>query len=167
MGGLGSLFPGMPGGRKGGLIYSGGIKGYAEGGMITGPGTGTSDSIPAVHLNEKDSELIAVSNGEAILNAKAVDFLGEDFIHELNRRGATVGFAAGGVFDRNSTMNAGAKPATATAQATAVENKSETTIINAIDSSSVVAAAMETPAGGRAVMNWMRANKSKVQRILQ
>lgn len=161
-GGIGSLF----GGKKGGMVYSSGIGGYAEGGVISGPGTGTSDSIPAVHLNDKDSELIAVSNGEAILNAKAVDFLGENFINELNRR-AIQGFASGAVLDRNKTLNAGAKPITATAQVTPVENNNQTTVINAIDSSSVVAAAMETPSGDKVFINWMRANKSKIQRILQ
>lgn len=88
--------------RKGGLIRSnavlryrprgygaGGLsslkrRGYAEGGMIEGPGTGTSDSIPGTI---EGVQPIRVSNGEAVLNKEAVGLVGEDFIHRINAGG--------------------------------------------------------------------------------
>jgi hypothetical protein len=59
-------------------------KGYDEGGMIEGPGTGTSDSIPA---SIEGVQPIRVSNGEAVLNKEAVQLVGEDFIHRINSGG--------------------------------------------------------------------------------
>ena len=60
-------------------------KGLATGGSVTGPGTGTSDSIPAM-----------LSNGEYVLNAQAVDRLGVPFLNGLNT-GRLRGFASGGL----------------------------------------------------------------------
>lgn len=45
----------------------------ADGGMISGPGTGTSDSIPAL-----------LSNGEYVINARATRALGRDMLDALN-----------------------------------------------------------------------------------
>lgn len=53
-----------------------GIGGFASGGLVTGPGSGTSDSIPAF-----------LSNGEFVLNAKSVAALGTNFLHGLNNMG--------------------------------------------------------------------------------
>lgn len=47
--------------------------GYATGGLITGPGTGTSDSI-----------LARLSHGEFVQNHAAVRYYGVDFMHALN-----------------------------------------------------------------------------------
>jgi hypothetical protein len=65
----------------------------AAGGLIRGPGTGTSDSIPAW-----------LSNGEYVINASSVRRLGTGFLHSLNNfaLGGLVGpppmrFAAGGM----------------------------------------------------------------------
>lgn len=60
------------------------IRGYDEGGMIEGLGTGTSDSIPATI---EGVQPIRVSNGEAVLNKEAVELVGEDFIHRINAGG--------------------------------------------------------------------------------
>lgn len=60
-------------------------KGLASGGSVDGPGTGTSDSIPAM-----------LSNGEYVLNAQAVDRLGVPFLNGLNT-GRLRGFASGGL----------------------------------------------------------------------
>ena len=57
----------------------------ATGGSVDGPGTGTSDSIPAM-----------LSNGEYVLNAQAVDRLGVPFLNGLNT-GRLRGFACGGL----------------------------------------------------------------------
>lgn len=56
-------------------------KGYGKGGIIKGPGTGTSDSI---HATIEGTQPIRLSNGEAVLNKKAVGLVGEDFIHRIN-----------------------------------------------------------------------------------
>ena len=45
----------------------------ASGGYVSGPGTGTSDSIPAM-----------LSNGEYVLNSRAVDRLGTGYLDALN-----------------------------------------------------------------------------------
>ena len=50
-----------------------GILGFADGGYISGPGTGTSDSIPA-----------RLSNGEYVVRAGAVKQLGVGFLDQLN-----------------------------------------------------------------------------------
>ena len=55
--------------------------GAATGGMITGPGTATSDSIPA-----------RLSNGEYVVNAKSVNKVGVPFLNAIN----APGFANGG-----------------------------------------------------------------------
>lgn len=62
----------------------------ATGGLITGPGTGTSDSIPAM-----------LSNGEYVINAAAVQRLGTAYLDTLNSHhyaeGGQVGTPAMGV----------------------------------------------------------------------
>jgi hypothetical protein len=52
---------------------------YADGGVISGPGTGTSDSIAAVAAGQP----LAVSNGEYHVPAAVVQALGEDFFERL------------------------------------------------------------------------------------
>lgn len=100
LGGLGSLAGTLggaymmrtPGLRTGGVIKNYRVyglsalkrKGYGEGGIVQGPGTGTSDSIPA---SIEGVQPIRLSNGEAVLNSKAVELVGEDIIHRLNSAG--------------------------------------------------------------------------------
>lgn len=62
-----------------------GIAGKATGGPISGPGTGTSDSI-----------LTWLSNGEYVVKASAVRALGMDNLNLINR-GILPGFATGGL----------------------------------------------------------------------
>ena len=52
--------------------------------MIRGSGTASSDSIPATI---EGLQPVRLSNGEAILNAEAVELLGEDFVHRINSAG--------------------------------------------------------------------------------
>ncbi|MBN9134380.1 MAG: hypothetical protein J0H48_13645 [Nitrosospira multiformis] len=85
----GAYFMRTPGLRTGGVIRNYNAyglsalkrEGYADGGIVQGPGTGTSDSIPA---SIEGVQPIRLSNGEAVLNRKAVELVGEDFIHRLN-----------------------------------------------------------------------------------
>lgn len=64
---------------------------FAVGGLVRGPGTGTSDSIPAL-----------LSNGEYVVKASAVQRLGTGFLNMLNQ-GLPLGrFAGGGLVNAES-----------------------------------------------------------------
>jgi hypothetical protein len=58
---------------------------YALGGLVSGPGTGTSDSINA-----------RLSNGEYVLRANAVKYYGTDFMNSLNQMQVQTGASGGG-----------------------------------------------------------------------
>lgn len=66
---------------------------FATGGYISGPGTGTSDSIPAL-----------LSNGEYVIRAAAVRKLGKNALDLLNRGIAIPRFADGGLVGAVSSM---------------------------------------------------------------
>lgn len=93
----------LPGGASTGVATGGYVNGgqithrYAQGGMVRGPGTGTSDSIPA-----------RLSNGEFVSDAKTVSHFGADFFLNLKHMARsfqspspilnrTPGFANGGL----------------------------------------------------------------------
>lgn len=93
----GSYFAGGFGKKDGGMVNgyaNGGLvrranrrlmkMGYASGGMIDGPGTETSDSVPAIIDGQRPA---ALSTGEAVLNAEAVKLVGEEFVHNINQAG--------------------------------------------------------------------------------
>lgn len=61
------------------------FSGHAKGGMITGPGTGKSDSIPA-----------RLSNGESVINAKSTQMF-RPLLSEMNVAGGGKPFAGGGI----------------------------------------------------------------------
>ena len=63
----------------------GGVQEKASGGPVFGAGTGTSDSIPAM-----------LSNGEYVINAKAVRRIGLPLLNALNNGYASGGFIGGG-----------------------------------------------------------------------
>jgi len=65
--------------------------GHAAGGYISGPGTGTSDSIPAM-----------LSNGEYVLRSSAVDRIGIGTLNALNS--GALRFAEGGSVDADATV---------------------------------------------------------------
>ena len=84
----GGLFTGSGSGLEGitGEIFAGdGLGGFATGGILSGPGTSTSDNL-----------LIRASPGEGILNANAVSMVGGGFINSLNA-GKIPAFATGGL----------------------------------------------------------------------
>ena len=68
---------------------------WATGGYILGPGTGTSDSIPAF-----------LSNGEYVLTAQAVQNVGLPLLDAMNS-GRVGHFAAGGLVNGNSAGGKG------------------------------------------------------------
>lgn len=92
----------------------------ATGGSVDGPGTGTSDSIPAM-----------LSNGEYVLNAQAVDRLGVPFLNGLNT-GRLRGFASGGLVGSGGAYN---RPASVASSSSSTSN-SITLNVSALDASS-------------------------------
>ena len=70
--------------------------GYATGGYISGPGTGTSDSIPAL-----------LSNGEYVIRAAAVRKLGKRHLDMLNHGIPIPRFADGGMVGTVSSLDTG------------------------------------------------------------
>lgn len=74
--GLGNItIPSPTQGATGGLMKNGQIiPGFANGTILRGPGTGTSDSI-----------LARLSNGEAVMRARAVRFYGPRMFEDINR----------------------------------------------------------------------------------
>lgn len=95
-------------------------KGFATGGSVDGPGTGTSDSIPAM-----------LSNGEYVLNAQAVDRLGVPFLNGLNT-GRLRGFAGGGLVGSGGAYN---RPASVGSSSSSTSS-SITLNVSALDASS-------------------------------
>jgi TP901 family phage tail tape measure protein len=83
---------------------TGGTKKLATGGFVSGPGTPTSDSIPAM-----------LSNGEYVINAKTTKQIGLDTLDAINF-GKVPKFARGGFVNTNSlagVMAASKKPTVA------------------------------------------------------
>lgn len=95
-------------------------KAFASGGSVAGPGTGTSDSVPAM-----------LSNGEYVLNAQAVDRLGVPFLNGLNT-GRLRGFASGGLAGSGGAYN---HPVNA-ASSSSSRSSSITLNVSALDASS-------------------------------
>ncbi|CAJ6204648.1 prophage tail length tape measure protein [Burkholderia pseudomallei] len=149
---FGGLFSASSGGMNFGNIFSslshffGGF--FADGGIVSGPGTGTSDSIVA-----------RLSNGEGIVNAAAVQYWGEDFIHWLN---ATPGYATGGIAggatsDKVSALAAKAAPASgAGAPAPQVNLR----LVNSIDPE-LSRNAMDSVEGERVIENILSRNPNR------
>lgn len=71
----------------------GGIAEFDGGGLAKGPGTGTSDSIPA-----------RISNGEAVINAKSTKMF-RNQLSAMNVAGGGVPFAKGGIAGSTNSMN--------------------------------------------------------------
>lgn len=93
---------------------------FASGGAVAGPGTGTSDSVPAM-----------LSNGEYVLNAQAVDRLGVPFLNGLNT-GRLRGFASGGLVGSGGAYN---RPVSVGSSSSSTSN-SITLNVSALDASS-------------------------------
>ncbi|MBY4834203.1 tape measure protein [Burkholderia dolosa] len=144
---FGSLMGGGAAGSAGGfgaLISS--FFGFASGGYVTGPGTSTSDSIPA-----------RLSHGEYVVNARAVSRLGLSFLDAINGLSAgprvsagRLAFAAGGL-----VPEAPAQPAPG----------QNIRIVNVIDPA-MAADYLNSSAGERVVMNLIQRNAASVRNIL-
>ena len=146
------LFGGMNkgGGGLGGLI-SGLFQwaGFASGGYVSGPGTTTSDSIPA-----------RLSAGEYVLRAEAVRRVGVDFLHALNGglfgprwSGPRLAFADGGLVPE-------------VAQAPAAAPPQSVRIVNVIDPG-MAADYLNSAAGEKTILNVLSRNGSAVRELLR
>src|SRR5690606_4037527 len=88
VGAMNAIMSKLGGGSKVGGIS---VAGFATGGPVNGPGSKTSDSIPA-----------RLSNGEYVMQAKAVDKFGVNFMNSVNQGrmphdgAGFTGFARGG-----------------------------------------------------------------------
>lgn len=148
-----SLFGAMGGGGGSGgfgAFISGLFNGFATGGLVSGPGTSTSDSIPA-----------RLSAGEYVLRAAAVRRLGVDFLHALNGglsvprwQGVRLAFAEGGLVPPAAPATTGGGAGQAVR------------IVNVIDPS-LAADYLTSPAGEKSILNILSRNGSAVREILR
>ncbi len=147
------LFGGMSKGGGGGLggLISGLFQwaGFASGGYVTGPGTTTSDSIPA-----------RLSAGEYVLRAEAVRRVGVEFLHALNGGlaaprwlGPRLAFADGGLVPD-------------IAQAPAAAPSQSVRIVNVIDPG-MAADYLNSAAGEKTILNVLSRNGSAVRELLR
>ncbi|WP_131111579.1 phage tail protein [Sulfuricystis thermophila] len=132
------------------MALLGNIKKFATGGYVTGPGTGTSDSIPA-----------RLSAGEYVVRAAAVQRVGVAFLDAINGLrtppvwdGQRLAFAAGGLVPPVS-----APPAPPPVQ-------QAVRIVNAIDPG-ITHDHLQTPAGERVILNIIGRNARAVRAALQ
>lgn len=131
-----------------GLVASGlPIGKFAAGGVIKGKGTGTSDS-----------NLIRVSDGEAVLNARAVAALGESGVNQLNSAVLTKSLSSG---ESSSKFVPGSQ--SSTTEPPIVE--SNTRIINVLDPS-LAADYLDSSSGEKAIVNVIKRNSGAVRQLL-
>lgn len=144
---------GLAGGAAGASVTA------ATGGYIRGPGTGTSDSIPA-----------RLSDGEYVVRAAMVSHYGVDFLHALNR-GQLRKFAQGGLVSTprmpsypepglSETLREGGQQAQVVASPVNIQQTL------AVDSAELFTAGINTDAGNRAVMTFIRANRETLKQEL-
>jgi hypothetical protein len=144
---FGSLFGGGgAGGFSLGSLVSSLFQGFAGGGYVTGPGTSTSDSIPA-----------RLSAGEYVVNAAAVKRVGVAFLEAINGieggpriQGPRLTFAAGGLVPETPPPPA---------QGQSVR------IVNVIDPA-MAADYLNSSAGEKTILNILQRNAGAVRQVL-
>ena len=121
------------------------VQGFATGGPVRGPGTSTSDSIPAM-----------LSAGEYVVRADAVRTWGTQFLDWINRGSAPPvdvrprrGFADGGIVS----------------EAPAASLNQSLSIVNVLDPE-LVGQFLSTSAGERAVLNVLKRNGQALRTVL-
>lgn len=126
---------------------SGGVgAGFATGGYVSGPGTSTSDSIPA-----------RLSAGEYVLRATAVRRVGVAFLDAINGLSTGPRFSAGRLALAEGGMVPPATPPAASGSAIR--------IVNVLDPA-LAADYLNSSAGERVVMNLIQRNASTVRTLL-
>lgn len=128
----------------------------ATGGYITGAGTSTSDSIPA-----------KLSNGEYVVKAAAVKKYGVDYLHAINT-GRLYRYANGGLVSNASSPKAPNisdenSLSRITNQAQLAPVIQQTLVL---DSGEMMQSGINSVAGSRAMMTWIRANSQTLKQEL-
>lgn len=128
----------------------------ATGGYISGPGTSTSDSIPA-----------RLSNGEFVVNAASVKKYGIDYLHAINT-GRAHRYASGGLVSNVSSPRAPNLYDENSTSRTANQSQSAPVIQQTLvlDSGEMMKSGINSVAGSRAMMTWVRANSQTLKQEL-
>ena len=139
--------------------FSSGTVTAATGGYIRGPGTSTSDSIPA-----------RLSNGEFVVKADSVAHYGVGFMHAINRRQLR-SFSQGGPVSvppvpsySEPGLSDSLRDGRTGAQVVASPVNIQQTL--AVDSAELFTAGLKTNEGTKAVITMLRANKQTVKDAL-
>lgn len=132
------------------MALLGGIKKFAGGGLVSGPGSATSDSIPA-----------RLSSGEYVVRAAAVRQVGVAFLDSLNGlsagprfKGGELAFAAGGLVPEVKVPPA--QP----------QVNQAVRIVNAVDPG-VTHDHLQSPAGEKVIVNIIGRNARAIRAALQ
>jgi len=132
------------------MALLGGIKKFAGGGLVSGPGSATSDSIPA-----------RLSAGEYVVRAAAVRQVGVAFLDSLNGlsagprfKGGELAFAAGGLVPEVKVPPA--QP----------QMNQAVRIVNAVDPG-VTHDHLQSPAGEKVIVNIIGRNARAIRAALQ
>ena len=158
---IGSMFGGIGGGFSGmlGGLFSNPAK-LATGGIISGGGTTTSDSIPGVikGANGKAVRGIMLSNKESVLNAKATAALGEDFVHAANlgmvSKSSLGGMVTAAGYTINNEMTSPTTNVNVNAPDVSVQ-EGDTRIVNVLDSQ-LLDGYIQSREGEKSIVNVMQ-----------
>ncbi|HGB3471677.1 TPA: phage tail length tape measure family protein [Salmonella enterica subsp. diarizonae serovar 61:l,v:z35] len=129
----------------------------ATGGYIQGPGTATSDSIPA-----------RLSNGEYVIRAAAVSHYGVDFLHALNATRLQK-FADGGLVSPPHLPSMPPVTASSLSDTPAMTLQAPAPVIQqtlVMNAGEAFRSGIGTVEGERAVMTFIRANKQTIRQEL-
>jgi hypothetical protein len=132
---------------------------HATGGHITGPGTSTSDSIPAM-----------LSNGEYVLNAKAVAAIGKDTLDNWNFQSQTPArFATGGaVGDIKSSINSISSPAPVAPTPSELAPPAQQSVrVVLVDDHRKVKDFMTSSEGEKVMVDFVRRNSLSLKTVLK
>jgi hypothetical protein len=122
--------------------------GFAAGGLVTGKGTATSDSI-----------FSKVANDSFVVKAKSVDSIGLDMLNALNS--GKLSFAEGGLASAESALGSSLE-----SKAPIVNAGAEVSIHNYGNMEDAVAGHLKTPQGRKSVLNVLGMEKTKARRLI-
>jgi tape measure domain-containing protein len=130
----------------------------ATGGLITGPGTGTSDSID-----------LKVSNGEYVMKNAAVSHYGANFLHALNNmqipRNNAGGLVSAPQIDSiEGQFNAPTAAGIASSPAPEIMNEINQTLV--FDAADAIAKGLSSPRGAKSFLTFLSANQSQARSAL-
>ncbi|EJF5828990.1 phage tail length tape measure family protein [Salmonella enterica] len=129
----------------------------ATGGYISGPGTATSDSIPA-----------RLSDGEYVVRAAAVSHYGVDFLHALNATRLRK-FATGGLVNPLYAPALPSVTASTLSDAPTLNSQAPAPVIQqtlVMDAGEAFRRGINTVEGERAIMTYIRVNKQTIAQEL-